>query len=290
MRKRRGRQLPIEPSETASSSAAAKGKRTTDMNRRSLAIWVLLLVGAVGAAIAAAAARDRGIPVSGFKVIAEYPHDPKAFTQGLVVSNGALYEGTGLEGESSLRRVDLASGKVKLRMDLDRLYFGEGVAVLDGTIYQLTWRNRMAILYDLESMNYLKTIRYAGEGWGLTTDGKQLILSDGSSTLKFLKPATFEVTKRLAVKAGKQAINNLNELEYVDGEIWANIWYSDRIARISPETGDVLGWIDLSTLWPQKQRPTKEHVLNGIAYDADKKRIFVTGKNWPKLYEIELTK
>jgi glutamine cyclotransferase len=260
------------------------------MKRRSQGILLCVLLGAVGIAIAAAAARDHAIPVNRFRVVAEFPHDPQAFTQGLAFHDGMLYEGTGLEGESSLRRVDLESGKVTLRMDLEKPYFGEGIAILEGKIFQLTWRNRLAILYDLKSMKFLKTIRYTGEGWGLTTDGRQLILSDGSSTLKFLKPATFEVTRRLAVKAAKKPIHNLNELEFVDGEIWANIWYSDRIARISPDTGDVVGWIDLSTLWPLRDRPSKEHVLNGIAYDAETKRIFVTGKNWPKLYAIELAK
>jgi glutamine cyclotransferase len=277
----------------ANSPSNVEGNAAFPPTRRSEGRRLWLLAAGVGTAIAAAAtgaARERTIPVSQIRVVAEFPHDPQAFTQGLVIHQGTLYEGTGLEGESSLRRVDLKSGRVKARMDLEKPYFGEGIAVLDGTIYQLTWRNRLAILYDLESMAFQRTIRYAGEGWGLTTDGKQLILSDGSATLKYLKPATFEVTRRLTVKAGKKPIDNLNELEYINGEIWANIWHSDRIARISPETGDVLGWIDLSALWPLKERPTKEYVLNGIAYDAAEKRIFVTGKNWPKLYEIELVK
>ena len=267
-----------------------EAERTTKrmMSRKSIVIG-LLLVGALGVAIAAAATRERTIPVSRFRVIAEYPHDPKAFTQGLVYHDGTLYEGTGLEGQSSLRRVELQTGDVAARMDLDQPYFGEGIAVLDRKIYQLTWRNRLAIVYDAETMQFQKTIRYAGEGWGLTSDDEQLILSDGSATLKFLNPATFEVTRRLTVKAAKKLVNNLNELEYVDGEIWANIWHSDRIARISPETGEVVGWIDLSALWPLRDRPSKEYVLNGIAYDGEK-RIFVTGKNWPKLYEIEVVK
>ncbi len=257
---------------------------------KSRSLIVVLLLAAFGVVIAAAANRDRGVPVSKFRVVAEFPHDARAFTQGLVVHNGTMYEGTGLEGQSTLRRVDLETGDVLTRRDLIKPYFGEGVAILDGTIYQLTWQNRLAILYDLESMDYQKSIRYSGEGWGLTTDGKQLILSDGSSTLKFLDPATFEVTRRVVVKAAKKPINNLNELEYINGEIWANIWRSDRIARISPDTGEVLAWIDLASLWPARQRPDNEHVLNGIAYDAQQKRIFVTGKNWPKLYEIELVK
>lgn len=260
------------------------------MTRKAVGIWSLLLTGVAGMAIAAAATREPTIPVSRFRIVAAFPHDPAAFTQGLIFHDGTLYEGTGLQGESSLRRVELETGRVEARRDLDQPYFGEGIALLNNTIYQLTWRNRFAILYDVDTLKFQKTVHYAGEGWGLTSDGKHLILSDGSSTLKFLSPATFEVVKRLAVKAAKKPVNNLNELEYIDGEVWANLWHSDRIARIDPDSGEVVGWIDLTTLYPLQKRPSKEHVLNGIAYDAEKKRIFVTGKNWPKLYEIELTK
>lgn len=258
------------------------------LTRRRFGIAGLLLALCAVVVIAAAANRDRGIPVSRYRVVAEYPHDPRAFTQGLTIHDGRMYEGTGLKGLSSLRRVDLETGKVEAQMDLDGQYFGEGVACCNQTLYQFTWQNRLAILYEPESLEFVKTVRFPGEGWGLTSDGKQLILSDGSATLKYLDPATLEVTKRLPVKAARKPVSNLNELEYIDGEIWANIWYSDRIARINPETGDVVAWIDLSGLYPLKQRPSKEYVLNGIAYDAEKKRIFVTGKNWPKLYEIEL--
>lgn len=239
-------------------------------------------------AISCAAGRDKAASVSTARVVAEYPHDPKAFTQGLVVHDGWLYEGTGLEGSSSLRRVELKTGRVASRMDLVKPFFGEGIAILDGKIFQLTWRNRRVLVYDLETLKYVQSIGYTGEGWGLTTNGTHLILSDGSSTLKILDAQTMDVIKRLPVKAGKREIDQLNELEYVDGEIWANIWHSDRIVRISPETGAVLGWIDLAALYPLAKRPSKEHVLNGIAYDAAEKRIFVTGKNWPKLYEIKV--
>jgi len=256
------------------------------MTRLSLRAWWLLIVVAACAAMAAA---NRAAPVSGFRVVAEFPHDREAFTQGLAIQAGTLYEGTGLEGESSLRKVDLKTGRVQAQQKLDRQYFGEGIAILDGQIFQLTWRNKLAVVYDLETLRFIKTLRYAGEGWGLTTDGKHLIMSDGSSTLRILNPKTFEVVHRLEVKAGRKAVDKLNELEYVDGEIWANIWHSDRIARISPQTGEVLGWIDLTALYPMAQRANRECVLNGIAYDPEKKRIFVTGKNWPKLYEIEIT-
>ncbi|MFO0919190.1 MAG: glutaminyl-peptide cyclotransferase [Planctomycetaceae bacterium] len=246
--------------------------------------WIVAVAGVVVATVGAG-----GAPVSGFRVVAEYPHDRGAFTQGLVIAGGVLYEGTGLEGESSLRKVDLKTGRVQAQQNLDRQYFGEGIAILDGQIFQLTWRNKFAVVYDLETLNYLKTLRYSGEGWGLTSDGKHLIMSDGSSTLRILNPKTFEVVRRLEVRSGRKAVDKLNELEFVNGEIWANIWHSDRIARISPQTGEVLGWIDLTALYPLAQRANRECVLNGIAYDAEKKRIFVTGKNWPKLYEIELT-
>lgn len=255
------------------------------MNRN--VVWGgLLLLLAAGVAIAAAANRARPPAVASARVVAVFPHDPKAFTQGLVVHDGALYEGTGLEGESSLRRVDLESGRVEARVDLDKSYFGEGIAILDGKIFQLTWRNRVAFVYDVETLAFVRSIRYSGEGWGLTSDGKRLYLSDGSATLKIVDPQTFNVVERIPVTDRKRPVNRLNELEYIDGEIWANIWHSDRIARISPKTGDVLAWIDLSDLYPK--RPSKEHVLNGIAYDAASKRVFVTGKNWPKLYEIEV--
>lgn len=259
------------------------------MNRNSVWMWMMVSIVAVGAAIGAAAAnRERASSVGTFRVVAEFPHDPKAFTQGLVIHDGKLYEGTGLEGESSLRRVDLKTGRVEARMDLVKPYFGEGIAIFDRKIYQLTWRNRRVLVYDLDTLKFLKSMRYSGDGWGLTTDGEHLILSDGSSTLKVLDPQTMDVLRKLPVMAGKRPVDKLNELEYVGGEIWANIWHSDRIVRISADTGDVLGWIDLAALYPLSRRPSKEDVLNGIAYDAVEKRIFVTGKNWPKLYEIEI--
>lgn len=226
--------------------------------------------------------------VAGFRVIAEYPHDATAFTQGLVFTDGRLYEGTGKKGESSLRRIELATGRTELTVPLDSAYFGEGITILDGKLYQLTWQNRLGIIYDQRTFNPVSTFRYTGEGWGLTHDGKRLILSDGTSTLRFIDPKTFEVAKRLKVRAANGPIDKLNELEYRKGEILANIWYSDRIARISPETGEVLGWIDLTNLYPARQRSSKEDVLNGIAYDESNDRLLVTGKNWPKVYEIEV--
>jgi len=242
-----------------------------------------LMVGA-----AAALPRKTALPVAGFRVINTFPHDPQAFSQGLAVAEGTLYEGTGQNGESSLREVDLVTGRVQRFVPLANDYFGEGVTVLGDRIYQVTWKNRLGLIYDRKTLAPVSSFRYTGEGWGLTTDGEQLILSDGTSVIRFLDTKSFEVTKRIDVRAAGQRVDKLNELEFIDGEIWANIWYADRIARISPKTGEVTGWVDLSTLYPVRDRPSREHVLNGIAYDATAKRLFVTGKLWPKLYEISV--
>ena len=228
-------------------------------------------------------------PISGFAVVAVYPHDPSAFTQGLAIEGGQLYEGTGQYGASTLRRVDLASGRPEKQRALGPQYFGEGIAILDGLVYQLTWQNGVVVAYDLETFEVERTMRYDGEGWGLTHDGRQLIMSDGSATIRFRDPQTFSVTREIEVRDGGVPLSRLNELEYIDGAIWANIWYDDRIARISPADGKVLGFIDLGTLYPPSARDS-EAVLNGIAYDAAAKRLFVTGKNWPQLYEIEVVR
>jgi glutamine cyclotransferase len=242
---------------------------------------------AVGAA-AWAQLHGRSAPASPkFKVVAVYPHDPNAFTQGLAIAGGQLYEGTGLYGQSTIRKVDLATGRVEKQRSINATYFGEGIAILDGHLYELTWQNGLGIVYDLATFNQQRTFQYTGEGWGLTQDGKQLILSDGSSKLRFLDPQTFAVVREIEVRDHGQPIAKLNELEYVDGEIWSNVWYDDRIARISPATGEVLGWIDLAALYPKSARGS-EAVLNGIAYDSAAKRLFVTGKNWPQLYEIQI--
>ncbi len=248
-----------------------------------------LMAGVVAVAVASVAAFPwrTQLPVTPVTARASYPHDPQAFSQGLVIDGGTMYEGTGQHGASSLRQVELASGKVQRLIPLHQDYFGEGITILNGRLYQLTWKNRLAIVYDLETLNPVGSYRYSGEGWGLTTDGRELIMSDGSSTLRCLDPNTFEVTRRLEVRAGSQRIDKLNELEYVEGEILANIWYADRIARISPKTGEVMGWLDASSLYPAAKRPSREHVLNGIAYDADAKKLYLTGKMWPRLFEVE---
>ena len=227
----------------------------------------------------------------GYRVVNVYPHDPQAFTQGLIYIDGHLYESTGLEGRSSLRMVDLKTGKVEQRADLPQQYFGEGLAPLPSsasTLIQLTWQNHVAFVYDRFSFRQLRTISYPWEGWGLTEDGKSLILSDGSATLRFLDPATFKELREITVKDGGKPVDKLNELEYIHGQIYANIWYSDKIARISPATGKVLGWIDLTGLLSSDEHTNPDAVLNGIAYDAAHDRLFVTGKLWPKLFEIKV--
>lgn len=221
------------------------------------------------------------------RVVASYPHDVKAFTQGLTVYDGRMYEGTGRYGASSLRRVDIATGKIERMVSLDKAYFGEGITVLGNRIYQFTWRNKIAIVYNLDSFTVLDTLSYDREAWGVTNDGNHLIVSDGTNAILFLDPATLQPVRHIAVHDGARMVTRLNELEYVRKEIWANIWYEDRIARISPDDGKILGWIDLSELYPHAARG-REDVLNGIAFDAVAGRLFVTGKNWPRLYEIEV--
>jgi len=221
------------------------------------------------------------------QVVATYPHDPKAFTQGLIVSGDHLLEGTGHYGESTLRETELATGRILRGVTLNEAYFGEGIAQHGNRIYQLTWKERTALIYDAETLAYVDSKRYSGEGWGLTSDGTHLILSDGSATLRFLNPETFDVVRRITVRGLRGNVDKLNELEFVRGEVLANVWYSDRIARIDPEDGRLIGWLDGSQLFPRRFRD-REQVLNGIAWDAQKGVLYLTGKNWPKLYAVKL--
>jgi glutamine cyclotransferase len=211
-----------------------------------------------------------------------------AFTQGLVWLDGALLESTGLYGQSSLRRVELPTGRVLQQVTVPLDYFAEGLAVLQGKLYQLTWQNQKAFVYDLATFQLEKEFAYDGEGWGLATDGQALILSDGTDRIRFLDPATFAVKRVINVSDHGRPVVRLNELEYVKGEIFANVWQTDFIARIDPATGAVLGWIDLGGLLPPEDRDATTDVLNGIAYDAAADRLFVTGKLWPKLFEVKL--
>jgi glutaminyl-peptide cyclotransferase len=228
-------------------------------------------------------------PVYTYNVVNTYAHDPDAFTEGLVFEDGVLYEGTGRYGQSSLRRVDLETGDVLQIRELSSEYFGEGITVYEDRIIQLTWKSHVGFIYDKDSFELLQESHYSTEGWGITHDGERLIMSDGTSTLHFLDPQTFEEIGQIHVFNSNGAVDELNELEYVQGEIYANVWQTDRIARISPETGQVVGWIDLGGLLSAEDRSEPVDVLNGIAYDATNDRLFVTGKLWPKLFEIELT-
>ncbi len=228
------------------------------------------------------------LPVYTYEIVAAHPHDPEAFTQGLIYVDGVLYEGTGLYGRSSLRRVDLESGETLQQVDLPAQYFGEGITLFDGKIYQLTWQSRTGFIYDAESFERLGSFQYPTQGWGLTHDGQELIMSDGSPTLYWRDAETLAEARRVEVRDARGPVAALNELEYVDGEVWANVWHTDRIARIDAETGAVTGWIDLTGLIAREERSGPDSVLNGIAYDAESDRLFVTGKLWPKLFEIRL--
>jgi glutamine cyclotransferase len=236
----------------------------------------------------AANAATAEIPIYTYDVINTYPHDPGAFTQGLVFLDGALLESTGLYGQSTLRKVDLKTGGVLKRVEVPAQYFAEGLAVLDGQLFQLTWQNHKGFVYDLESFQLKKDFSYEGEGWGLATDGHWLILSDGTDQIRFLDPATFEVKRTIHVTARGQPVNRLNELEYVNGEIFANVWGSDYVVRIDPATGRITGVIDFTGLLAPQDRSVDTDVLNGIAYDAGKNRLFITGKKWPKMFEVRL--
>jgi len=223
-----------------------------------------------------------------FKVVHVFPHDPTAFTQGLVYRDEFLYEGTGLNGRSSLRKVDLKSGSVFQRADLSSEFFGEGITVLGNEIFQLTWKSETGFVYDLHDFKLLRRFSYSGEGWGLTASANEIFMSDGTSEIRVLNPATFAEKRRFTVRDGDTTIKDLNELEFVEGEIYANVWQTNRIARISPRSGKVVGWIDLDGLLSPTYRLELGAVLNGIAYDPDGRRLFVTGKLWPSIFEIRL--
>lgn len=224
----------------------------------------------------------------GYQVVGVWPHDNSAFTQGLIFSDGKLYESTGQEGQSSLRLVDLQSGSVTKKVDVPVPFFAEGITMLNGKIYQLTWMHEIGFIYDPQKMERIGQFNYDGEGWGITNDGRSLIISDGSNRLRFINPDSFQVTKTIAVLDGKAPVNQLNELEYVNGEIYANIWHDDRIVTIDPQNGRVTGWIDLTGLLQRGEVQDPEAVLNGIAYDQAGDRLFVTGKLWPRLFEIKI--
>src|SRR6266508_4500886 len=234
-------------------------------------------------------ARSR-VPVSGYTIKHVYPHDSRAFTQGIEYRDGVLFEGTGLNGQSTLRKVELATGKVLQQVAVPPDYFGEGITTWGQTIVQLTWQSQVGFVYDRNTFKQLRTFKYTGEGWGLTHNATQLIMSDGSASLRFLDPKTLTETHRVLVTDAGIVVRDLNELEWVNGEIYANIWQTNFIARISPSNGRVLGWIDLSGLLSPEEQRAGADVLNGIAYDAAGRRLFVTGKLWPKLFEITVSR
>ncbi|NYE62113.1 glutamine cyclotransferase [Duganella sp. 1224] len=241
------------------------------------------------ASLLPAAAVHAALPTYDFKVVRSYPHDTQAFTEGLLYRDGFLYESTGLNGKSSIRKVDLASGKVLQSKDIPPQYFGEGLTAWGDTLVGLTWQTQTGFVFDLKTFELKNQFAYPGEGWGLAQNGKELVMSDGTATLRFLDPKTFLEVRRVKVTADGIAVDQLNELEVVEGEIYANIWHTNTIARIDQSSGKITGWIDFSKLYPDAGKgPNGENVMNGIAYDAEKKRLFVTGKLWPKIYEVKI--
>jgi glutamine cyclotransferase len=240
------------------------------------------------------------VPTYTYEIVNSYPHDPKAFTQGLIFRDGLLFESTGEYRESTLRKVELSTGKILQKHDLPPEYFAEGMTILGDKIYQVTWRERTAFEYDVNDLKLLREIRYSGDGWGLTNDGTNLIMSDGTHVIRVVNPQTFQTIRTIVVfRENGKPLMEINELEYVNGEIWTNIWHSEEpevlgkpnhIARIDPANGKLLGWIDLSGISPDDQDDAseRENTLNGIAYDAVGDRIFVTGKNWKRLFEIKV--
>jgi glutamine cyclotransferase len=234
-----------------------------------------------------------GVPTFGYAIVRTYPHDPEAFTQGLQFADGVLYEGTGLNGRSSIRKVKLETGEILQKRDVQPEYFGEGITVFKNDLVELTWQSHVALVYDKTTFTPKKVFKYPGEGWGLTTDGTNLIMSDGTSELRVLDPLTFAEKRRIKVVAEGAPLRQLNEIEFMKGEILANVWLTDYVARIAPDTGKVTGMIDLRGLLSGSERAKVDAqggTLNGIAYDAQHDRIFVTGKLWPKLFEIRIVR
>jgi glutamine cyclotransferase len=225
--------------------------------------------------------------VLGYKIVAKLPHSTDSYTEGFFYLNGLFYEGTGLEGHSAVLVTQPETGKVMQRLEIPAQYFGEGIIDWGPNLLEWTWQSHIGFVYDRFSLRKLREFTYTGEGWGMTRTATQLITSDGTATLRFRDPETFREVRHIAVHDGAQAIGQLNELEYIKGEIYANVWHSDRIARISPKDGHVIAWIDLTGILPDNQKVNAESVLNGIAYDPQHDRIFITGKQWPTIFEIK---
>jgi glutamine cyclotransferase len=229
-------------------------------------------------------------PVYSYEVVNTWPHDAEAYTQGLVFHEGALFESTGLYGSSSLRRVELKTGKVKKKVEISREYFAEGITILGDKLFQLTWQTQKGFVYDLKKLKPEAEFTYEGQGWGLTHDNQSLIMSDGTNRIRFLDPNSFQVQRTISVYENGQPLTEINELEFIKGEIYANIWKTDRIVRIDPTTGKINAWVDMTGLHHQGDNRVPENCLNGIAYDAEGDRLFVTGKRWAYMYEIRLVR
>lgn len=259
---------------SACNSATPKAKATTK---------------AVTTSASKAATRPSSVKHYGFRVVAEMPHSTDSYTQGLEWHEGVFYEGTGLNGHSRLMIVNPATGEATKSVSLSRRHFGEGITILGEKIYQLTWTSGKLFLYDKSTLRSLGELSYSGEGWGLTNDGQRLYMSDGTNRITVRNPKDFAIERTIEVKMGGRSVRYLNELEWIEGEIWANIYLTDTIVRINPDTGEVVGVVDLTDLQSPTDRTFNTDVLNGIAWDASTKRLFVTGKNWNKIYQIELT-
>lgn len=229
-----------------------------------------------------------GTTLHSIRVVNVYPHDPAAFTQGLAFHKGYIYEGTGISGQSGIRKVELKTGRVLKSQGLPAEHFGEGITICRNKLIQLTWQSHTGFVYDLQSFRLLQTFSYPTEGWGITCDGDHLVMSDGTAILRFLDVRTYKIVKQIEVRDRGNILPNINELEFIKGEIYANVWGTGYIVRISPQTGQVLGWIDLRDLYRYVGVGRNIDVLNGIAYDAKGDRLFVTGKYWPNLFEIRL--
>ncbi len=261
------------------------------MNRfRMISICIFLLLAAKTAIFYSCLHPPDHVPVYTYSIVNSYPHDQNAFTQGLVFEDGFLYEGTGLSGRSSLRKTELKTGNILQIRNLDSEFFGEGITIFDNKIIQLTWQSNVGFIYDRKTFDLLQEFGYQTEGWGITSDKTRLIMSNGTSTLYFLSPETLKEVGHINVYDRYGPLTELNELEYIKGEIYANVWKTDRIAVISPQSGRVTAWIDLKGLLSPDDHDDPVDVLNGIAYDAENDRLFVTGKLWPRLFEIELLK
>jgi len=249
---------------------------------------VSLAVAGLGCTPSSQSAQNDPAPIYDYEIVNVYPHDPDAFTQGLVYHDGTLFEGTGIYGASDIREVALETGEVLRKREILEQYFGEGIALWENTLIQLTWRSGVGFVYERATFERQREFSYSTEGWGLTHDGERLIMSDGSSSLYFLDPETFERTGSIQVQDDGEPIDQLNELEFIDGKVYANVWQTDRIAIIDPENARVTAWIDLAGLLDSEDRTPRTDVLNGIAYDGENDRLFVTGKYWPKLFEIDM--